>query len=186
MSSTIGKKNIAHKGSGHGVVGPLAMSLLTPPAPPTPTPTPFVYSARSSNAKKSKKKYLVAGKPIRSGVTAAPSCAERSPPKEAAATPPPGVTSDVRPQSRLGTAAGPRGSGAGCSKRGEGALADDGRGSSATSPSLRRSSPSSSPGVCRHVRHRSPQRGTRGRLRSPRRPLASCPRTPRARAFARA
>ncbi|MFO0547056.1 MAG: DUF6531 domain-containing protein [Polyangiaceae bacterium] len=59
MSSNVGKKNVAHKGSGHGVVGPPAMSLVTPPAPPAPTP--FVYSARSANASKTKKKYLIAG-----------------------------------------------------------------------------------------------------------------------------
>ncbi|WP_437621378.1 DUF6531 domain-containing protein [Sorangium sp. So ce1151] len=62
MSTNVGKKNIAHKGSGHGVVGPPAMSLVTPPAPPAPTP--FVYSARASNAKKTKKKYIVAGSEV--------------------------------------------------------------------------------------------------------------------------
>lgn len=62
MSSNIGKKNVAHKGSGHGVVGPPAMSLVAPPPPPVPTP--FVYSAQASNASKTKKKYLVAGKEI--------------------------------------------------------------------------------------------------------------------------
>jgi RHS repeat-associated protein len=62
MSTNVGKKNIAHKGSGHGVVGPPAMSLVTPPAPPAPTP--FVYSARGSNASKTRKKYRVSGKEV--------------------------------------------------------------------------------------------------------------------------
>lgn len=62
MSTNVGKKNIAHKGSGHGAVAPAAMSLVTPPAPPAPTP--FPYSARSANAKKTKKKLEIAGKPV--------------------------------------------------------------------------------------------------------------------------
>src|SRR5438046_1130331 len=62
MSTNVGKKNIAHKGSGHGVVAPPAMSLVAPPPPPVPTP--FVYSAQASNASKTKKKYLVAGKEV--------------------------------------------------------------------------------------------------------------------------
>ncbi|MFO0554599.1 MAG: DUF6531 domain-containing protein [Polyangiaceae bacterium] len=62
MSTNVGKKNIAHKGSGHGVVGPPAMSLVSPPAPPAPTP--FVYSAQASNAKKTKKKFIIGGKEV--------------------------------------------------------------------------------------------------------------------------
>ena len=56
MSTNVGKKNIAHKGSGHGVVAPAAMSLVSPPAPPAPTP--FPYTARSANAKKTWRRAL--------------------------------------------------------------------------------------------------------------------------------
>ena len=62
MPSNIGKKNIAHKGSGHGVVGPGAMSLLTPPAPPAPTP--FIYTAQASNASDTAAKLEVGSKQV--------------------------------------------------------------------------------------------------------------------------
>ncbi|MEP7126295.1 MAG: PAAR-like domain-containing protein, partial [Byssovorax sp.] len=61
-SSSIGKKNIAHKGSGHGVVAPPAMSLMSPPAPPAPAP--FPYAARASNASKTKSKLKVDGNAV--------------------------------------------------------------------------------------------------------------------------
>src|SRR6185503_19026649 len=59
MSTNVGKKNIAHKGSGHGVVAPAAMSLVTPPAPPAPTP--FPYTARVANAGNTTSKLTVGG-----------------------------------------------------------------------------------------------------------------------------
>jgi RHS repeat-associated protein len=62
MSTNVGKKNIAHEGSGHGVVGPPAVSLVTPPAPPVPTP--FVYVAKASSAKKTKSKLKIGGKAV--------------------------------------------------------------------------------------------------------------------------
>lgn len=48
MSTNVGKKSIAHKGSPHGCVAPGAISLVAPPAPPAPTP--FVYTAKATNA----------------------------------------------------------------------------------------------------------------------------------------
>jgi RHS repeat-associated protein len=62
MSSNVTKRNIAHKGSGHGCVAPAAMSLVTPPAPPVPTP--FPYTARAANASDTKKHLKVAGKEV--------------------------------------------------------------------------------------------------------------------------
>lgn len=62
MSTNVGKKNIAHKGSGHGCVAPAAMSLLTPPAPPVPTP--FPYTARAANASDTDSSLKVSGKPV--------------------------------------------------------------------------------------------------------------------------
>src|SRR5262245_19478611 len=62
MSSNVGKKNIAHKGSGHGAAAPGAMSLLAPPAPPAPTP--FVYTAQASNASGTSSKLIVDGKEV--------------------------------------------------------------------------------------------------------------------------
>src|SRR5262245_11500972 len=59
MSTNVGKKNIAHKGSGHGCVAPPAASLVSPPAPPAPTP--FPYTARSANASGTVKKLEVGG-----------------------------------------------------------------------------------------------------------------------------
>ena len=62
MSTNVGKKNIAHKGSGHGVAAPAAASILAPPAPPAPTP--FPYTARSSDAKKTTSKLKVDNKNV--------------------------------------------------------------------------------------------------------------------------
>ncbi|WP_437603082.1 DUF6531 domain-containing protein [Sorangium sp. So ce590] len=45
--SSVGKKEIATKKSGHGAVAPGAISPVSPPAPPVPTP--FVYTARTAN-----------------------------------------------------------------------------------------------------------------------------------------
>ncbi|WP_437971129.1 DUF6531 domain-containing protein [Sorangium sp. So ce260] len=45
--SSVGKKEIATKKSGHGAVAPGAISPVSPPAPPVPTP--FLYTARSAN-----------------------------------------------------------------------------------------------------------------------------------------
>src|SRR5690348_13718362 len=62
MSTNVGKKNIAHKGSGHGAVAPGAISLVSPPAPPAPTP--FVYTARSANASGTDAKITVRGNEV--------------------------------------------------------------------------------------------------------------------------
>jgi RHS repeat-associated protein len=62
MSSNVGKKNIAHKGSGHGAVAPGAISLVAPPPPPVPTP--FPYTARAANASDTKAKLKVGGNEV--------------------------------------------------------------------------------------------------------------------------
>ena len=62
MATNYGKKNVAHKGSNHGAVGPGAISLVTPPAPPAPTP--FVYISKSSNASGTSAKLLIDKKEV--------------------------------------------------------------------------------------------------------------------------
>ena len=62
MGTNVGKKNIAHKGSGHGVVSPPAMSLVAPPPPPVPTPFPYIARAKNAGATSSKLK--VSKKPV--------------------------------------------------------------------------------------------------------------------------
>lgn len=59
MSSSVGKKHIAHTGSGHGCVFPAAASLMNPPVPPAPSP--FPYTARAANAKDTDGKIMVGG-----------------------------------------------------------------------------------------------------------------------------
>lgn len=56
--SSAGKKNIAHKGSGHGAAAPGAISLM-PGAPPVPTP--FVYTCRTANVCEERRRYTVGG-----------------------------------------------------------------------------------------------------------------------------
>jgi RHS repeat-associated protein len=62
MSSSIGKKNIAHKGSGHGAAAPPAMSLLSPPVPPAPAPFPYV--CRAATASNTLAKYRINGSDV--------------------------------------------------------------------------------------------------------------------------
>lgn len=49
MTTNVGKKTFAHKGSAHGIVAPPCASLVTPPAPPAPAPFPYIGRAKKAS-----------------------------------------------------------------------------------------------------------------------------------------
>jgi hypothetical protein len=68
MATTVGKKDVAHKKSGHRSVGPPAVSNVPPMTPPKPdgVPAPFVYVGNAGTASETSSKLKIRkGKAVR-------------------------------------------------------------------------------------------------------------------------
>lgn len=65
MATTIGNLDAVSTKTGHKHLGPPAVSMIPPMAPPTPPgiPAPFVYLGKSSTAKSTSSKLKIKGGP---------------------------------------------------------------------------------------------------------------------------